>query len=220
MRINSHQLYVILDRKCQRGRSFLETARSAIRGGADVIQLRDKELSTKELIRQGMPIRELTRQTETLFIVNDRVDVAVALRADGVHLGQNDLPIETAKKIAGPQILVGKSTHSLEQALQAEREGADYIAVGPVFATPTKPDSIPVGIKMIEEVRQKVGIPFVAIGGIDAENIQQILDEGATHIAVVRAVVGAENVEMAARELKKIINNDKRVQCQSQSQGR
>ncbi len=215
MKINSHQLYVILDKKCQRGRSFLETAQAAIRGGADVIQLRDKELSTKELIQQGIPVRELTRQTGTVFIVNDRVDVAVALQADGIHLGQDDLPIETAKKILGFQVLIGKSTHSLEQALTAEREGADYIGVGPVFATPTKPSYPPVGLELVKEVSERIKIPFVAIGGIDVRNIQEVLDKGAVNIAVVRAVVGAENVEEAAWQLKKEIQK-----CPLQSQGR
>lgn len=218
MRLISHQLYVVLDRKCQRGRSFLEIARAAIRGGADIIQLRDKELSAKELIQQGAPVRELTRQTGTVFIVNDRVDVAIALRADGIHLGQDDLSIEAAKKILGSQVLVGKSTHNLEQALEAEREGADYIGVGPVFATPTKPSYPPVGLELVKEVSERIGIPFVAIGGIQAGNIKQVLDSGAANVAVVRSVAGAENIEESARELKRIIT--KRAQCQSQSQVR
>ncbi len=215
MKISSYQLYVILDRKCQRGRSFLETARAAIRGGADVIQLRDKELSAKELIRQGTPVRELTRQTEILFIVNDRLDVAVALQSDGVHLGQDDLPIDAAKRILGSKVLIGKSTHSLEQALEAEREGADYIGVGPVFATPTKPSYLPVGLELVKEVSERIKIPFVAIGGIEAGNIREVIGQGAVSVAVVRAVAGAENIEEAARQLKKEIHT-----CQLQSQAR
>lgn len=218
MKINSYRLYVILDRKSQRGRSFLETARAAIRGGADVIQLRDKELSAKELIRQGTPVRKLTRQTGTLFIVNDRLDVAVALQADGVHLGQDDLPIDSAKRILGPKVLIGKSSHSMEQALEAEREGVDYIGVGPVFATPTKPSYLPVGLEWVKEVSERIKIPFVAIGGISAGNIKQVLESGATNVAVVRSVAGAENIEEAARALKKIMT--KKAQCQLQLQAR
>ncbi len=220
VKISSYRLYVILDRKSQRGRSFLETARAAIKGGADVIQLRDKELSAKELIRQGAPVRELTRQTETLFIVNDRLDVAVALRADGVHLGQDDLPIDAAKRIIGPKVLIGKSSHSLEQALEAEREGADYIGVGPVFATPTKPSYLPVGLRLVKEVSERIKIPFIAIGGVDIENIQQVLDSGAVNVAVVRSVAGAENIEQSARELKEIMLQQKEVSSRASGASR
>lgn len=205
MKIKTRQLYVILDKKSQKAKSFLETAKAAIAGGADVLQLRDKELSTKALIEEGKLLRELTHRTQTLFIVNDRVDVALAVQADGIHLGQEDLPVAIARQILPANALIGKSTHSLQQALQAEREGVDYIGVGPIFATPTKPTYTPVGLQLIEEVSQRIKIPFVAIGGIDTQNIYQVLERCATNIAVVRAVVGAQDIERAARCLKTMI---------------
>ncbi|MBI1976658.1 MAG: thiamine phosphate synthase [Candidatus Omnitrophica bacterium] len=205
MNLIAPRLYVILDRKSQKGRSFLETAELAINGGADVIQLRDKEAATREFIKEGTSLRELTRRRGVLLIVNDRVEAAAALNADGVHLGQDDLPIEAARKILGHGKIIGKSTHSLEQALEAEREGADYIGVGPVFATPTKPLYPAVGLGLVSEVSRRIKIPFVAIGGVGLENIRQVLDSGAVNIAVVRSVVGAEDIEQSARELKKII---------------
>lgn len=209
MKISACQLYVILDKKCQRGRSFLETARAAIEGGADCIQLRDKDLSAKQLIREGVPLRELTRRTRTLLIVNDRFDVARALDADGVHLGQEDPPIRTAREFLDGEKIVGQSTHSLEQARRAEQEGADYIGVGPVFATPTKPSYQPVGLSLVKQVSRVIQIPFFAIGGIDQTNIEEVLKKGASRVAVVRAVSGAENVEKAAKRFKEIIVQQK-----------
>lgn len=201
-------LYVILDKALAGGRDLIEVAGDAISGGADAIQLRDKRATAAELIRIGRGLRKLTQRKKALFIVNDRVDIALALNADGVHLGQDDLPIDAARGLMGENKIIGISTHSLEQALKAEREGADYIGVGPIFPTPTKPDYPAIGIEIIPEIKKNIHIPFVAIGGINSSNVSKVVDEGAESIAVARAVVQAKDISGAARELKEKLKSD------------
>lgn len=171
-------------------------------GGADVIQFRDKTLLAGELVRLGKRLVMITRKAGVLLIVNDRPDVALAIDADGVHLGQDDLPVAVARQILGSSKLIGRSTHNLSQALQAETDEADYIAVGPLFATPTKPDYPPVGLGLIREVQARVRVPVVVIGGIDAANLDQVLEAGAVRVAVVRAVCAVSDPGAAARVLK------------------
>ncbi len=198
-------LYVITDKKASKNRGHLEVIKAAIDGGADVVQLRDKDASVRELVQVGNEIRLLTHRRHVDFIVNDRVDIALATDADGVHLGQDDLPLYLARKIIGKEKIIGVSTHSLDEAIQAETDGADYIAVGPIFATPTKPDYKPVGLELIRQIKERIKIPFVAIGGIDENNIKDVVNAGATRIAVVRAVVGSDNITQAVRQLKGLI---------------
>lgn len=200
--LRSFRLYIVTDRITTEGLDTVEIARCAISGGADVIQLRDKQVEAHEFLKVAHQLRILTRRTMTLFLINDRADIALACDADGVHLGQKDLPVKVARKILGRERLIGVSTHSLEQARAAQDNDVDYIGVGPIFATPTKPDYIPVGLDLIREVKSKLKIPFVAIGGININNIDEVIDAGAERVAVVRAVVGAKDVEKAARELK------------------
>ena len=197
------KLYVIVDRKTCGERSVIYVVKEAIAGGADVIQLRDKNATAKELIKVGRPIRQLTRKAKVLFIINDRSDIAKAVDADGVHLGQDDSPIKVARSILGRNKIIGLSTHSLSQAKEAQKNGADYIGVGPIFATPTKPEYKAVGLDLIKKVKRVIKIPFVAIGGIDTSNIDEILSAGANRVAVVRAVCGAKNIRRAASFLKR-----------------
>lgn len=198
-------LYVITDKKASKNRGHLEVIKSAIDGGADVVQLRDKDAGVRELVQVGNEIRLLTHRRHVDFIVNDRVDIALATDADGVHLGQDDLPLSLARKLIGKEKIIGISTHSLDEAIQAETDGADYIAVGPIFSTPTKPDYKPVGLELIRQVRMRIKIPFVAIGGIDENNIRDVVKAGATRVAVVRAVVGSDNITQATKQLKGFI---------------
>ena len=204
-------LYVIIDRLAIGQRDLESVAAGAIRGGADVIQLRDKRASTSQLIQEAEKLKALTQAFQIPLIVNDRVDVAKAVGADGVHLGQDDLPVTVARDILGPDRLIGKSTHSLEQALAAEAEGAHYIGLGPVFATPTKPDYETIGTKLIADVIARVRIPLVCIGGIERSTITPVLEAGAACVAVVRAVCAAEDPEAAARELKRLIRQSVRA---------
>jgi len=200
-------LYVIIDIKACGNRDPAYVAEEAIAGGADIIQLRDKVSSVSEILEVARAIRGLAKNKKVPFIINDRVDIAVAVGADGVHLGQDDLPIESARSIIGSEKIIGFSTHSLPQALDAEKSGADYIGLGPVFPTPTKPDYTAVGIDLIKEVRGKIKIPFVVIGGIDESNIDEVVAAGASRVAVVRAVCGAKDVRGAAGRLKERFKN-------------
>ncbi|MGB9803155.1 thiamine phosphate synthase [Desulfofundulus sp.] len=206
-----YSLYVITGDKFSRGRSILEVARAAIEGGATVLQLREKEFTARQLIDVGHQLRRLTREKGVTFIVNDRVDVALAVDADGVHLGQDDLPVGMARRILGPGKIIGISTHSVEQALEAQRQGADYIGVGPVFETHTKDDvQAPVGVDLVRQVASAVSIPKVAIGGIKAGNVEEVIAAGADGAAVITAVVAAEDVSGAARELRSRIDKARR----------
>lgn len=199
------RLYLITDERLSRGRSHLEVAEAAIRGGVDVIQLRDKEASGDRLYEAALSLRKLTRDANIPFFVNDRLDVALAVDADGVHLGQEDLPARAARKLLGPGKLLGVSAETVEEALRAEREGADYLGVGPVFeARGTKPDAGgPQGLAQVSRIRAGTRLPIVAIGGIDAGNARMVLEAGADAVAVISAVVGDDDVEGAARRLKR-----------------
>ena len=156
----------------------------------------------REFLEVARRLREITRRLQTIFVVNDRVAAALLSKADGVHLGQEDLPVKEVRSLVGRQMLIGRSTHSLTQAQAAEREGADYIGVGPIFSTPTKPETPAVGVELIRQVRQAIRIPWVAIGGIDLQTMPLVLSAGATRVAVVRAVAAASDPEAAARSLK------------------
>ena len=200
--LSAWRLYVIADNAAAKGRDLAWIAEQAIRGGADVIQLRDKAASAQRLIEEATRLLRITKAAGIPLIINDRVDVAVAVGADGVHLGQDDLPVSVARQILGPGRIVGKSTHSLVQALEADRAGVDYVAVGPIYPTPTKPDTSHVGVALVDHVAARVRRPIVVIGGINQATLPEVLAAGATCVAVVRAVCAAENPEAAARSLK------------------
>lgn len=197
-----YDLYVITDSKLSRGRSHEEVARQAIAGGASIIQLRDKEASTRELVEVGARLRALTREAGVTYIVNDRLDVALAVEADGVHLGQDDMPARLARRLLGQGKILGLSATNLQEALQAEGDGASYLGVGPIFPTATKPDAAPaMGLEALAEVVRRVSIPVVAIGGITGDNAERVVSTGVDGVAVVSAVVSAPDIQAAAREL-------------------
>jgi thiamine-phosphate pyrophosphorylase len=202
------RLYVITDEKMSRGRSHLQVAEAAIRGGADVLQLRDKEASSGRLYRVALQLRDLTRDAKVPFIVNDRLDIALAADADGVHVGQADLPASVVRRILGPGKILGVSVDTVEEAVLAEKDGADYLGVGPVFeARGTKPDTgEPLGIECIARIRRHCRLPIVAIGGINAENARKVREAGADGAAVISAIVAADDIAQAARRLKRILD--------------
>jgi thiamine-phosphate pyrophosphorylase len=196
-------LYVLTDQNLSRGRSNEEVVEEAIAGGADAIQLRDKGCTAKQLLQEALKLKEITSKSGVPFIINDRVDVAMAADADGVHLGQDDIPLVWARKLLGKDKIIGISTHNLEEAIQAEKDGADYIGVGSVFPTTTKPDARPLeGLKLIADIKRNARIPVVAIGGIKEENVAQVGEAGADCIAVISAVVSAANMSEATRDLR------------------
>ncbi|RJQ21487.1 MAG: thiamine phosphate synthase [Nitrospiraceae bacterium] len=185
--IFSSHLYLITDRHLA-GLSHIQIARRAIAAGLRVIQLREKHMSKNELYNEALAIRILTGKYKATFIINDYIDIALAVNADGVHLGQEDMPVEEARKIMGKKI-IGVSTHSLRQAVRAEQAGADYIGFGPMFATSTKDAGRPKGLGRLKEVRRHIKIPIVAIGGITQENFLPVLETGADAVAVMSAVL-------------------------------
>ncbi|WP_298489995.1 thiamine phosphate synthase [uncultured Chloroflexus sp.] len=199
-------LYVVTDAGLSRGRSHLAVIEAAIAGGATVVQYREKAAATRQMIAEAQALRELTRRAGVPLIVNDRLDVALAIDADGVHVGQNDMPAALARRLIGPDKILGVSTANLAEAMQAVQDGADYLGVGPVLATPTKPDAAPpIGMDGLREICRHVPIPVVAIGGINATNAADAIAAGAQGIAVVSAVVAAEDVATAARQLRALV---------------
>jgi thiamine-phosphate pyrophosphorylase len=178
----------------------------AIKGGADIIQLRDKFLSTSEFIRIAIEIRKLCNKHKVLFVVNDRADVALLSGADGVHLGNEDIPINDAAKILGKKKIVGGTAHTLKEAVQREIEGADYIGFGHIYHTSSKhkPDK-PKGIRYLKRVVEKLKIPVFAIGGIGISNINEVMSTGAHGAAVIGSVAGSKYPERVVKELRKKI---------------
>jgi thiamine-phosphate pyrophosphorylase len=199
------RLYVIVDPSACGSRDPAVVAASAIRGGADAIQLRDKRASDAQLTAEARRLLPLARAGGIPLIINDRPEVCLASGADGLHLGQDDLPVEEARRLLGPERLIGRSTHSVEQALEAQAQPVDYIGLGPVFPTPTKPDYGSIGTALIAQVLPHARTPVVCIGGIDEGNVRRVLEAGAARVAVVRAVCAADDPESAARTLKQIL---------------
>jgi thiamine-phosphate diphosphorylase len=194
-------LYVIVDPLQTRGRDPVDVARLALAGGARIIQWRDKTRDKGEQVPQALAIRDLCREHHALFFVNDNVDLALTLSADGAHLGQKDLPLPLVRLWLPLGFLLGMSSNTVEEAQRAEREGADYVGVGAVFPTATKDTTRPASPERLREVKAAVGVPVVAIGGINEENVDQVIAAGADAVAVISSVCLADDVEAAARRL-------------------
>ena len=204
------KLYVITDRSAVPASQLQEVVAQALEGGAHAIQLRDKIVSDEELIAQARQLLLVTRRYQVPLIINDRLAVAQKVSADGVHLGQEDASFVQARQLLGDKILLGRSTHSPEQALRAQKEGFDYVGVGPVFATPTKPTYQPVGLELVRWASENLQIPFVAIGGIDEGNVSQVYQVGAKTVAVVRAVMASKNPKQSAKNLNEAMRFDEK----------
>jgi len=194
-------LYAIIDTQALKGRSHIEGAGQAIYGGAKTIQLRDKLLSKKELLPVAQQLRNLCAEHNVLFIVNDYLDLAMAVGADGLHLGQNDLPTKVARKLLPIDKILGCSTTAVDQAVTAQSEGADYIAVGSIYPTTSKETVKVIGLETLRQIRQKVTLPLVAIGGINKDNAGEVIAAGADSVAVISAILEAKNIKEAARQI-------------------
>jgi len=203
-RLASVRLYALLT-ECHCRRPWRETAEALLAGGADLIQLREKRLADRELLGRARLLRELTGRAGALLIVNDRPDVALLSEADGVHLGQEDLPPPEVREVVGSRLIIGWSTHSAEQAEKAARLPVDYVGVGPVAPTATKGYEQSKGPELVRQVCARVRVPTIAIGGITADNAASVIEAGAVGVAVCSALCGAEDPEAAARELRAIV---------------
>lgn len=190
------------------GKSHVDVAKAAIEGGASIIQYRDKNASSRKLLNDALALRRITRETGVMLIINDRVDIALAVEADGVHLGQDDLPLDEARRIVGDTYIIGISATRLNEAVDAAKQGADYIGLGPIFPTPSKDDaSEPIGLEGLTNVRAAIDLPIVAIGGITIDNIEEVIKAGSDGIAVISAVASAPDMSAAARTITGLIQN-------------
>ena len=205
-----YSVYLVTDFDLARGRTTRDIVAAAIRGGVSCVQLREKKRGTREFIEEALSIRELLARHGIPLIINDRLDVALAVKADGVHLGQKDMPCLMARQLAPKDMIVGISAESLEDAIQAEKDGADYVGVSPVFATPTKTDAAePLGLDNLRRIRERVRLPLVAIGGVNAGNAATVIHHGADGVAVVSAIVRAPDPAAATRNLLDIVTQAK-----------
>lgn len=203
----STDLYCITAEEHSNGRSNIEVVEKMINAGVRIIQYREKDKSLFEKYSECMKIREMTRDKGVTFIINDHIDIALMVKADGIHIGQDDIPIEKVRELVGDEMIIGLSTHSPQQAEDAVRRGADYIGVGPLYKTYTKKDVCePVGLSYLDYVVKNINIPFVAIGGIKEHNIGEVLSHGAKCIAMVTGIVGAEDIEEKIRSIKSKIS--------------
>jgi thiamine-phosphate pyrophosphorylase len=201
-----YSLYLVTDRSLALGRATLDIVQAAVKGGATVVQLREKDCSTLEFIEQALSIKAFLKSRNIPLIINDRIDIAQAVQADGVHLGQKDMPLEMAKRILGDAMIIGISAESIEDAVTAERGGADYLGVSPIYATPTKTDTAPaLGLEGLREIRKAVKLPLVGIGGLNRDTAADVIRNGADGVAVVSAIVAADDPAAATRVLKKAI---------------
>jgi len=208
--ILSWDIYVITNEELAFGRSNVDITRAALEGGAKIIQLRDKHSSSRKFYEDALQIRKLTRATNTTFIVNDRLDIALAADADGLHVGQNDLPASIARKYLGKSKILGISAINFEQSIEAAKQGADYLGVGPIFeARKTKPDADPpIGLDNLKVISDALDIPIVAIGGINIKNARDIIDAGANSVAVISAIVSTPNISNSTYEFIQAIKNE------------
>lgn len=203
--LNNIDLYPVTCQELSNGRTNLEVLDAVLAGGVKIIQLREKDWSKKKIYELAVIFKKKIQAKNALLIINDHVDIALAAGADGVHLGQNDLPVNVARKIA-PELILGASSHNLKQALKAEKDGADYINIGPVFPTKTKKEALKfVGIEAIKSIAPKLKKPFTVMGGINQTNIHKVLDAGARHVAMVTGITGAENIRTQVQFLRKFI---------------
>ncbi|MGB6063855.1 MAG: thiamine phosphate synthase [Desulfomonilaceae bacterium] len=198
-------LYVVITEAFCSGRAPSEILIKALKAGVRMVQLREKNSSDRDLYYRALEFREITAEKNALLLIDDRIDIALAVGADGVHLGQDDLPLEAARRLA-PEMIIGCSTHSVHEAVFAQKEGASYVNIGPIFATQTKSGTVSaLGPQIIDAVRPHLVIPWTVMGGIKESNIDQVIERGAKHVAVVTAVTAADDVSAACSALRRKI---------------
>jgi thiamine-phosphate pyrophosphorylase len=197
-----YTLYLVTDRGILSGRDLLEAVESAIRGGVTLVQLREKDISSLEFYNIALKMKQLLRKYSVPLIINDRLDIAIAIDADGLHIGQDDLPISVARKLLGKDKLLGYSVYNVEHAIYGQKNGANYLGAGPIFPTGSKLDAVqPIGVEELRRIKEAVSIPVVAIGGIGASNIHEIKNSMADGISVISAILGCQDIKKASYDL-------------------
>lgn len=203
-------LYAVTDRTWLKNMTLYEQVEEALKGGATFVQLREKELDDETFLKEAFEIKKLCRQYDVPFVINDNVDIAIEINADGVHIGQNDMDAGCVRSLIGKDKILGVSAQTVEQAILAEKMGADYLGVGAVFSTGSKADADDVSHETLKAICDDVSIPVVAIGGIKAQNVLELMGSGICGVAVISAIFAAENIQKATAELKKLT---KQVVC-------
>ena len=207
-------LYLVTDRQLSLGRSIIDVVESAVAGGVSVVQLREKDISTREFVELGKILLKILKPQNIPLIINDRLDVTLAIGADGLHIGQSDLHYHDARKILGEKFLLGLSVETTEQVQEALHWNLSYIALSPLFSTPTKTDTAPPwGLKGLKEIRPRIHCPLIAIGGIHPHNSKEILEAGADGLAIVSAICSAPSPKEASAQFRKIINETRKKEC-------
>ena len=196
-------LYAVTDRSWLNGKTLYEQVEQALKGGVSFVQLREKNLNTEAFLQEAIQIQSLCRTYGVPFVINDNIDIALAMNADGVHVGQKDMEVSKVRAKLGPGKLIGVSAQTVEQAVKAEKEGASYLGVGAVFATDSKLDAIEVSHETLKEICKSVKIPVVAIGGINRENVMELSESGICGVAVISAIFAQSDIEKATYDLKK-----------------
>lgn len=206
------RLYGIVDLAYVALSDVVRVAEAMIAGGVDLIQLRGKKQSIDELCQIAGALHEVTKRSNTPLVANDYIEIGQRVPVEGIHVGQDDASIENVRRLIGRDILVGKSTHSLEQARVAAHEGADYIGFGPLFATPTKPDYQPIGLQDIRQVQREAVLPVFCIGGVKLENLPQVVAAGATRLVIVSGLLRSPDISKYAREAKVLLTSNLKPQ--------
>ncbi len=201
---HDYTLYLVTDRALMSTATLTEAVEQAMKGGCTMVQLREKELLSLDFYKQAKEIKQITDQYHVPLIINDRIDIAIAVKADGIHIGQSDLPAAVAREIIADDMLLGVSVTSVAEALQAEKDGANYLGVGAMFPTGTKTDADHVSMEELKKIRQAVKLPIVAIGGINIENASQFCNVGIDGLAIVSAIIAQPDITKATAEIKEI----------------
>ena len=201
----NYKLYLVTDRDLLKNIDICTAVEQAIQGGVTLVQLREKELSSLEFYNTALKVKKVTDKYNIPLIINDRLDIALAVDAAGVHVGQSDIPAAIARKLIGPDKILGVSTATVEESIEAEKNGADYIGAGAVFPTSTKLDARAVTVEMLKSIKKNIKIPVVAIGGISENNVQSLRGADIDGVAVISAILGKKNIKEASKNLLKLI---------------
>ena len=201
-----YKLYLVTDRDVLGSRDLVQSVEEAIKGGTTIVQIREKNCSSLDFYQVAMQVKEVTSKYNVPLIINDRLDIALAIKADGLHIGQEDLPLTVARKIVGDDMIIGVSASTLEEAMIAQEQGADYVGIGSVYPTSTKLDAKYLALDELRRIREAVKIPIVGIGGINEKNVSELMETDIDGVAIVSAILGKEDIKSAAEHLSMLVN--------------